>query len=94
VCGENIVRTVHAVIERLRAEFVEMPGLRLTREQVQRLCGIEKTMCQVVLESLVDARFLCVHADGTYARLTDGDVTRFRVAKAEIRTQSQTHKAS
>ncbi len=57
---------------RLRAEFLEMPGLRLKLEQVQRLCGIERTMCQMVLDLLVDEKFLCVKSDGHYARLTTG----------------------
>src|SRR6202163_494243 len=33
-----------------------MPDLQLRLEQLQRLCGIERTMCQMVLNSLVDAR--------------------------------------
>ncbi len=49
-----------------------MPGLRLTVEQVERLCGVDKTMCRAVLDALVDIKFLRVNADGTYARLTDG----------------------
>lgn len=60
------------MLERLRAEYLEMPGLRLKPEQVQRLCGIERTVCQMVLDSLVGAKFLCVKPDGSYARLTDG----------------------
>jgi len=36
------MRTVQDVLTRLRAEFLEMPGLRLTPEQVQRLCGVER----------------------------------------------------
>jgi CheY-like chemotaxis protein len=47
----------------------EMPGLHLRLEQVQRLCGIERTVCQMVLDSLVDARFLSVKSDGHYALL-------------------------
>ena len=46
------------VLERLRAEYLEMPGLRLTVEQVQRLCGIERAICSVVLDTLVEAKFL------------------------------------
>ena len=46
------------VLERLRAEYLEMPGLQLTVEQVQRLCGIERAMCRVVLDTLVEAKFL------------------------------------
>jgi hypothetical protein len=60
------------LLNRLRAEVLEMPGLRLKSEQVQRLCGIERTICQTVLDSLVDEQFLCVKADGQYARRTDG----------------------
>ena len=47
----------------------EMPDLHLRLEQVQRLCGIGRTMCQMVLDSLVDARFLSVKSDGRYALL-------------------------
>jgi hypothetical protein len=73
------------VLNRLRAEYLEMPGLRLTRTQVQRLCGVEHTICQPVLDALVDTRFLWVNADGTYVRLTDGaDVPRPRPAKATV----------
>ena len=72
-------------LTRLRAEYLEMPGLRLTREQVQRLCGLERTVCERVLETLVGTRFLCVKADGTYARVTDGaEVPRPHPAKATL----------
>jgi hypothetical protein len=69
------------VLERLRAEYLEMPGLRLKVEQVQRLCGIERMMCSVVLDTLVEAKFLCLKSDGAYARLTDGDTPHPRPAK-------------
>ncbi len=59
-------------IERLRGEFLEMPGMRLTARQVQRLCGIDETICQVVLDALVEMKFLRVNADGTYTRSHDG----------------------
>ena len=68
------MRTVQGVVKRLRAEFMEMPGLRLTPSQVQRLCGVEEGMCQVVLDALVEAKFLGLKPDGCYARLSDGDV--------------------
>ncbi len=59
-------------IERLRAEFLEMPGLRLNVKQVQRLCGVDETLCREALDTLVDVKFLRVNSDGTYARITDG----------------------
>jgi hypothetical protein len=75
----RIVRTIDDLLNRLRAEFVEMPGLRLTSGQAQRLCGVEPMVCQVVLDALVDGKFLCVKADGAYARLTDGKVIVHRL---------------
>src|SRR5688572_22151082 len=71
------------VLERLRAEYLEMPGLRLTVEQVQRLCGIERAICSVVLDTLVAAKFL-TKSNGAYARLTDGNISRPRPAKADL----------
>jgi hypothetical protein len=66
------MKTVDAVAERIRAEYLEMPGLRLTPAQVQRLCGVDGTVCKLVLDTLVDARFLCMKPDGHFARLTEG----------------------
>jgi hypothetical protein len=54
------------ITERLRAEYREMPGMRLKLEQVQRLCGIEASVCKAALEALVDAKFLRVKSDGSY----------------------------
>jgi hypothetical protein len=55
--------------ERVRGAYLEMPGLHLNREQVQRLCGIERKMCQIVLDSLLDAKCLCLKSAGHYAVL-------------------------
>jgi hypothetical protein len=65
------LRTIDDVIERLRAEYLEMPGLRLKAEQVQRLCGFEPAICQMGLDSLVHAKFLCI-MHGQYARSGEG----------------------
>jgi hypothetical protein len=72
------------VLERLRAEYLEMPGLRLTRPQVARLCGIDPTTCTLILEALLDEKFLCVKIDGRYARLIEGEIRRPRPAKAVL----------
>jgi hypothetical protein len=61
--------TIEDGVNRLRAEFVEMPGLRLTSLQVQRLCGVERTLCQLALDSLVEAKFLYMKPDGSTGRL-------------------------
>ena len=82
------------LLNRIRAEYLEMPGLRLTREQMQRLCGVEPTICQMVLDTLVETRFLYIKADGTYARLTDGDIPYPRAAKADLRPEQRFVRAS
>ena len=70
----------HTLLSRIRGEYLEMPGLRLTVPQVQRLCGGEGPSCQAVLDLLVEEGFLCRKPDGSYARLTDGPRLRLRVA--------------
>jgi hypothetical protein len=39
---------------RVCAEFREMPGLRLTIPQLQRLCGLEPTECSQVVDALIE----------------------------------------
>ena len=74
-----------ALLDRVRAEYLEMPGLQITLDQAQRLCGLERALCKTVLDALVDAKFLCVKSDGAYARLTEGEISRPRSAKAGTR---------
>jgi hypothetical protein len=74
------------VLDRIRAEYLEMPGMRLKLEQVQRLCGIERFMCKAALDSLVNANFLCVNSDGCYARVADGKVPWLRPSRADVDT--------
>jgi hypothetical protein len=51
-------------------------------QQLQRLCGLGRTACQMVFDSLVDAWFLCAKLDGHYALLTESEISRPRAAKA------------
>jgi hypothetical protein len=89
-CGiERAVTTFldQRVLERIRAEYLEMPGMKLRIEQVTRLCGIEQTMCQLVLDALVKANFLCLKSDGTYVRVTEGrSLPRPHSAKAVLKS--------
>jgi len=88
------MRPVHDIIQRVRAEFVEMPGLQLRAEQLQRLCGIDRIVCDVVLQSLIGERFLWMKSDGQYARLTDGAIPHQQRATATLGTQRDLLKAS
>ena len=46
------------IVSRVREEFREMPGLRLTPEQATRLWGLEDAACRRVIEVLVAAEYL------------------------------------
>ena len=82
----------HSAMARIRAEYLEMPGMSLTLEQVQRLCGIERSVCRMVLDSLVAMKFLHVKAGGTYARLTAESTPRPQPAKAPFMVASPTYR--
>ena len=71
-----------ALVRRVRSEFLEMPGLRLTQSQAQRLWGLDEATCLELLNLLVDEKFLCKKAEGVYHRLTDG--APLRMAKADL----------
>ena len=75
---------MQATLDRLRAEFLEMPGLRLTADQVHRFCGVERKTCRALLDALVDEKFLCAKADGTYARLTEGELSPIRLSPSPL----------
>ena len=64
-------REVTAAINRVRAEFVEMPGLRLTIRQASRLCGLDQAVCDRAVETLVHRDFLRWIASGLVARAED-----------------------
>jgi hypothetical protein len=68
-------------LERIRAEYQEMPGMKLTLEQVQRLSGVDKAVCRQVLDALVNAKFLYLGTDRSYTRSVDGSI-RSRTVKA------------
>ena len=59
----------NALVNRVRAEFLEMPGLRLTLEQARRLWGVDATACQAVVDALVQAAFLRRTSAGTIVRV-------------------------
>jgi hypothetical protein len=57
------------ILERIRAEYVEMPGMSLRLEQLARLVGVEVSACKRVVEALIETQFLYVNGDGAYGRL-------------------------
>jgi hypothetical protein len=56
------------VARRVQGEYREMPGLRLTPAQAQRLWGLDRAACDALLGALVDAKFLLRTRDGAFMR--------------------------
>ena len=88
------MRKIDDVIERLRAEYLAMPGLRLKPEQVRRLCGIERAMCETALHALVSVKFLCVSADGRYGCAQQRRLMHPPLAKADPKMDVRSREAS
>ena len=72
-----------ALVRRVRGEFLEMPGLRLTEAQARRLWGLEAGVCSALLKSLVESNFLFRTRDGAFMR-----VEQARPVKATARTST------
>jgi hypothetical protein len=54
---------------RVKGEFLEMPGLRLTEAQARRLWGLDMATCAALLDVLIAARFLFRTSDGAFMRI-------------------------
>lgn len=54
------------LLQRVRSEFTEMPGLRLRVEQAQRLWSLDRASCELLLTALADAKFLTRYSDQAY----------------------------
>lgn len=57
------------LIERIRSEYREMPGLRLTHPQACRLWQVDAALCEAALDRLVHESFLHRTRDGAYVAL-------------------------
>jgi len=60
------------VLRRVKGEFLEMPGLRLTEPQARRLWGLDRDSCAALLGALVEANFLFQTRDGAFMRVEYG----------------------
>jgi hypothetical protein len=58
--------------QRLRAEYLEMPGLALSKPQARRLWGLDAKTCDVLLEQMVSAKFLRKTSSDLYVRSDGG----------------------
>ena len=61
-------RAIDTLLQRIRSEYTEMPGLKLTEAQARRLWNIDGPTCRLVLTTLLDQRFLKRTPSDTYIR--------------------------
>ncbi len=54
------------LVDRVRGEYSEMPGLRLTVSQACRLWQVDVSTCETLLEELVREGFLYKTGNGAY----------------------------
>ena len=62
-----------AVVQRVRSEFIEMPGMQLTVRQATRLWNLDTDDCRSVIDTLVERGFLAWTPRHTVVRAGDGD---------------------
>ena len=68
---ETLTRIPTFLTQRIRAEYTEAPGLRLTVAQAARFWGLDSRVCEHALHELESAGFLGRHADGSYRHPPD-----------------------
>jgi len=61
--GSSLVREHRKLVQRIREEFEERPGLRVTVREAAQFWGIEEAVCESVLKQLETAGFLARAAD-------------------------------
>jgi hypothetical protein len=62
----------HDWAELMRAEYLEMPGLALSKPQARRLWGLGSETCDVRLDEMVNERFLKKTPQDLYVRANIG----------------------
>ena len=60
------------LLNRVRGEFHEMPGLRLSFDQAVRLWALDRRTCEVVLARLVSVGYLTRDDRGHYRKAHAG----------------------
>ena len=58
--------TTERLLDLIQSEYLEMPGLCLTRPQIQRLWCLDSDTCSEAVETLVTSHFLKRTDHGAY----------------------------
>ena len=73
-CTVTLYRTAaqDALLRRVRSEYCEMPGMRLTMDQAMRLWTLDRQTCTSVLNSLIATHYLELDGSGRYRKAHGG----------------------
>ena len=63
-------------LNRIQAEYREMPGLQLTEPQMRRLWGLDAATCTLIIATLVSAGILCETPKHGYALSATSMISR------------------
>jgi hypothetical protein len=61
---------LETLLQRVREQFRETPGLKLTKPQAMQLFGVAPSVCAAMLRALVSEDFLSRAGDGLFVRST------------------------
>jgi hypothetical protein len=84
-------KTLELLLRRIEGEYLEMPGLQLTREQAQRLWALDHETCSGLLDVLVMNGFLVCGPDSRYRRTMDGPALRSAAGRAKSHIPMHRH---
>lgn len=59
---------VQTLMQRVQAEYAEMPGLSVTLPQAQRLWAVDRQTCEVVFRRLIATGVLRLTTKGRFVR--------------------------
>ena len=79
---QTLSEAMIALTARVRGEYAEMPGLRLTVRQAARLFGVPADVADAVLHDLRRASVLARSSDGCFSLITDPSRCRPEAASA------------
>jgi hypothetical protein len=60
------------IVQRMRADYLELPGLKLTRAQARCLWGLDADTCDQLLAYLIESGFIVCTRNDTYVRADAG----------------------
>ena len=69
---EAVEMSVTELLRVVQAEYLEIPGLHLTKPQVRRLWALDPVTCDALLDALVASQFLRCNHRGAYVLAGSG----------------------